>query len=274
MNEAGSGMGRRQWLILLAAGVLSACDSGRSRNGARVDVFAAASLREVIDAAVASYRQLTDLTVRVTYAGSAQLARQIDRGAPADLFISADEAWMDWLDERELIDASGRRDVAANSLVLISPVSSPAASVDLTSGTDLVTRLGEGRLAIAEPAVPAGRYGQEALTAMSLWPAVKDRLAPGDSVRAALALVARGEAPLGVVYATDALAEPRVRVLATFPASSHAPIVYSAAPVQRLDDFGNPAAAVAFLNYLSGNEGQALFRRFGFASPPTGSTSS
>ena len=175
---------------------------------------------------------------------------------------------MDWLEQRGLIEPAARRRLASNSLVLIAPVATLVTSVNLASPTDLAARLGDGRLAIAEANVPAGRYGREALTRLNLWRSVEDRLAPGGDVRAALALVARGEAPLGVVYATDARAEPQVRVVAVFPAASHTPITYSAALLQRQDGAGDPAAAKAFLDFLNGADGQALFRRFGFAPAP------
>jgi len=267
MVEAKADIGRRTGLILLGAATLAACSPRRPDGPAPVNLFAAASLREVLDAAVADYRQQSGQTVRPAYGGSAQLARQIAQGAPADLFVSADVDWMDWLDQRGLIEASARRALAANTLVLIAPISTSAVAVDLAT-TALSARLGDGRLAMAEGTVPAGRYGQEALIRLNLWSAVKDCLAPGDDVRAALALVARGEAPLGLVYATDARVEPRVRVVATFPEASHAPIVYSAAPVRRQDGTGDLGAARAFLELLSGPSGQALFRRFGFAPPP------
>lgn len=267
MMNAG-GIGRRNGVMLLAATALVACAPRRRAGPAPIDLFAAASLREVLDAAVAEHRRRSGRTVRTTYAGSAQLARQIAQGAPADLFISADEGWMDWLDQRGLIETAARRRLAANRLVLIAPVSASEALVDLTSPTGLVRRLGEGRLAIAEATVPAGRYGREALTGLNLWSGVRDRLAPAADVRAALALVARGEAPLGLVYATDARVEPRVRVVAAFPAASHAPIVYPGAPVRRRDGAGDPEGAQAFLDVLAGAEGQALFRRFGFAPAP------
>jgi molybdate transport system substrate-binding protein len=268
MTKAEAGIERRTGLMLLAAAALTACTPRRPADTAPIDLFAAASLAEVLDAAVVDYRSRSGRTVRATYAGSAQLARQIAHGAPADVFIAADEVWMDWLDQRGLIEASGRRDLASNRLVLIAPVATSDADVDLTLPSALAARMGDGRLAMAEAAVPAGRYGREALTRLELWPGVKDRLAPGDDVRAALALVARGEAPLGLVYATDALIEPRVRVVATFPAASHAPIVYPAAPVRRRDGTGDPEGARAFVDFLAGAEGQALFRRFGFARPP------
>lgn len=268
MGSADGVIGRREGLILLAAAALAGCGRRGSEPQAQISLFAAASLREVLDAAAAGHGRKTGGAVLATYGGSAQLARQIGQGAPADLFISADESWMDWLDQRGLIESSARRRLAGNSLVLIAPVSTPDELVDLTSPADMQARLGDGRLAIAEASVPAGRYGREALTRLNLWSGVENRLAPGADVRAALALVARGEAPLGVVYATDARAEPRVRVVAVFPPASHTLIVYSAAPVRRRDGSGDPGAARAFLDVLAGAEGQALFRRFGFAPPP------
>ena len=268
MAKAEAGIGRRSGLMLLAATVVAACAPRRPVAPAPIDLFAAASLREVLDAAVADYRQRSGQAVRATYAGSAQLARQIAQGAPADLFVSADAAWMDWLDQRGLIEPSARRDLAANRLVLIAPASTSAEAVDLTVPGALAARLGEGRLAMAEVAVPAGRYGQQALTRLNLWSEVRHRLAPAADVRAALALVARGEAPLGVVYATDARVEPRVRVVATFPAASYAPIVYPGAPVRRRDGAGDLEGARAFLAFLADAGGQARFRRFGFAPAP------
>ena len=268
MAKAEAGIGRRTGLMWLAATVLAGCAPRRPADPAPIDLFAAASLREVLDAAVAAHQLRSGRTVRATYAGSAQLARQIAQGAPADLYIPADEVWMDWLDRRGLIVTSARRNLASNGLVLIAPASASSTTIDLDSPAAMTARLGKGRLAMAEAAVPAGRYGQEALTRLNLWQAVEDRLAPADDVRAALALVARGEAPLGLVYVTDARVEPRVRVVATFPAASHAPIVYPAAPVRRQDGAGDPEGAQAFLGVLAGAEGQALFRRFGFAPAP------
>jgi molybdate transport system substrate-binding protein len=265
MAKAEAGIGRRTGLALLAAAALAACAPRRPGASVSIDLFAAASLREVLDAAVAEHRRRSGRIVRTTYAGSAQLARQIAQGAPADLFISADVAWMDWLDQRGLIEASARRNLAGNRLVLVVPASRAGDVVDLTVPNALAGRLGDGRLAIAEAAVPAGRYGREALIRLNLWPGVRGRLAPAADVRAALALVARDEVPLGLVYATDARVEPRVRVVADLPAASHAPIVYPGAPVRRRDGAGDPEGARAFLDVLAGAEGQALFRRFGFA---------
>jgi len=268
MTRAVKGLGRRTGLLLLAATALAACAPRRTSAAMPIELFAAASLREVLDAAVAEHQQRTGRTVRATYAGSAKLARQIAQGAPADLFISADERWMDWLDQRGLVDTSQRRPLASNRLVLVAPVSDLGGLVDLTSPANLVARLGAGRLAIADASTPAGRYGEQALTRLDLWPGVKDRRAPSDDVRAALSLVARGAAPLGLVYATDARAEPRVRVVANFPPSSHDPIVYPAGPVRRRDGAGDPEAAQAFMDVLTGTRGKALFQSFGFTPAP------
>lgn len=267
MGQAGTGMARREGLMLLAATVLTGCTPRRGAGPPPIDLFAAASLREVLDALAAEHLRRTGRTVRATYAGSAQLAQQIARRAPADLFVSADEAWMDWLDERGLVETATRRRIAGNDLVLIAPVGSTDAPMDMTSAIALERRLGDGRLAMADVSVPAGRYGQQALAHLGLWSSVEYRLAPGDSVRAALALVARGEVPLGVVYATDAHAEPRVRVLANFPAASHVPIVYPAARLRRSSGGGDAVAAQAFLDLMSSAEGQVVFGRFGFTRP-------
>lgn len=274
MTASSHRLSRRAALGLLAAAPLAACSSG-GPGAPALGLFAAASLAEVLDAAIGRYADETGRAVRGVYAGSAQLARQIAQGAPADLFISADEAWMEWLDERGLIDAAARRTAAANSLVLIAPASAPETPPGtppgmpfvLERGADLAGRLQGGRLAMAEPEVPAGRYGREALGALGLWPQVEDRLALGENVRAALALTARGETPLGVVYATDARAEPRVRVVAVFPPETHTPIVYPAAPVRR--EGADAEGARAFLEFLGGPPGQALFRAHGFAPPPS-----
>lgn len=261
-------MARRTGLMVAAAAILGACAPGRPAGAPPIDLFAAASLREMLDAAIDAHDRRTGRTVRATYAGSAQLARQIAAGAPADLFIPADSVWMDWLDQSGLVEPGTRRRLAANRLVLIAPATSPGGPVDLTAPGDFVERLGDGRLAMAEPAMPAGRYGQAALTRLNLWSGVRDRIAPGVDVRAALALVARGEVPLGIVYATDARVEPRVRVVARFPAASHPPIVYPAALIRRQDGSGDRIGAQAFLDGLAGPEGQAMFLRFGFAPAP------
>jgi molybdate transport system substrate-binding protein len=231
---------------------------------AEVVAFATASLKTALDAAAAAWTAETGAAVSVSYAGTAALAKQIEQGAPADLFLSADVAWMDWLAGRGLIRPETRRDLFGNRLVLIAhdPGAPPVA---LAPGVDVAALLGaDGRLAIADvAAVPAGRYGRAALETLGAWEAVADRLAPAPNVRAALALVARGEAPYGVVYATDAAADPSVTVVGAFPADSHPPIVYPAA----LTAAGGSAEAAAFLDWLSGDAARPIFAAQGFTFP-------
>jgi molybdate transport system substrate-binding protein len=227
-----------------------------------VTVLAAASLTDALQANGAKYEAQTGTKLRFAFAGSMTLARQIEASAGADLFISADVPSMDYLDSRRLLVPGTRSDLLANSLVLIAPANS---LVKLTIAPDMpiAAALHGGRLALADPmSVPAGRYAEEALKSLGVWDSIKDRLAPGEDVRAALAYVARGEAPLGIVYATDARIDKRVRIAGTFPPSSHAPIVYPAALIKG----GNPNAA-RFLAYLKGPEARAIFARFGFSIP-------
>ena len=200
---------------------------------------------------------------RIAYGASSALARQADAGAPAELFLSADLDWIDWLAGRDRLAGPPVR-LLANDLVLIAPVGSPAqVQVRIAPGVDLVRALAGGRLAIADPrAVPAGRYARAALESLGAWKAVEPHLAPAADVRGALALVARGEAPLGIVYRTDALAEPRVRVVAAFPDASHPPIVYGMALLA-----GSGADARAFAAYAASPPARALWARHGFRFP-------
>jgi len=223
-------------------------------------VLAASSLQESLSAAADSWARKGHARPVISFAASSALARQIDAGAPADLFISADGEWMDFLAAHGRIKGSSRSNLVSNRLVLIVPATSRLRIV-IAPGFALAKALGEGRLAMADPsAVPAGRYGQQALERLKVWPSVAGRVARAENVRAALALVARGEAPLGIVYATDALAEPRVKVLGAFPEASHEPIVY---PMALLSRSANPDAD-GFRRYLLSAEGKAIFRRFGF----------
>ncbi|WP_347268807.1 molybdate ABC transporter substrate-binding protein [Paracoccus sp. (in: a-proteobacteria)] len=222
-----------------------------------ITVFAAASLKDALDAVAADWQQAHGDTLVISYAGSSQLARQIQEGAPADLFISASKQWMDAVADSGDIDAATRRDLLGNTLVLVG--SGKPAAADLA---DLPALLGEGRLAMAMvDSVPAGQYGKEALTALGLWDRVEGQVAQADNVRAALKLVATGEAPLGIVYGSDAVAEPGVGVVATFPADSHKPIVYPAAVTKAAD---TPQAA-AFLDSLSQEPARSIFEAQGFS---------
>jgi molybdate transport system substrate-binding protein len=198
---------------------------------------------------------------RIAYGASSALARQVDAGAPAELFLSADLDWIDWLAKRHRLAAPPVR-LLANDLVLIAPAAGRA-DVRLVPGVDLARALDGGRLAIADPrAVPAGRYARAALESLGAWKGIEPRLAPAGDVRAALALVARGEAPLGIVYRTDALAEPRVRVVATFPEASHPPIVYGLALLD-----GATADARAFAEFAASPPARAAWARHGFRFP-------
>ncbi len=229
---------------------------------ARTDatVFAAASLQEALDELARHFEKSHGKKVVVSYAGSSMLARQIERGAPADLFISADPDWMDWLAARRRIRVETRSNLLTGRLVLIAPAGS-AVKLDIAPGVPLAQALGSGRLAMADTDyVPAGKYGRAALEALGVWHSVAARVVRAENVRAALAFVARGEAPLGIVYHTDALAEPKVRIVAEFPQRLHPPIVYSAALVAGR----NSPAAAELLRYLLSPEAREVWRRHGF----------
>lgn len=227
-------------------------------------VLAAASLQESLNAAADSWARKGHPRPVLSFAASSALARQVMAGAPADLFVSADEEWMDALAARTLLRAGTRVSFLTNRLVLVAPA---ASRMRLAIGPRfrLAAALGRGRLALADPdAVPAGRYGREALTRLGVWPDVQNRITRSENVRAALALVARGEAPLGIVYATDARASAGVssgvRTLGAFPVNSHAPITY---PVAVLST-STHRDAEGFRRFLVSGEGKAIFRRFGF----------
>lgn len=224
-----------------------------------VTVFAAASLKNALDEVGVAYAARTGAGARFAYAGSSALARQIEQGAPADIYISADSDWMDYLAGRKLIVTASRRDLLTNRLALIAPANSKL-SLRIGKGMPLAKALGGGRLALAGPDVPAGRYAKASLTRLGAWDSVSGKLAQAENVRAALQFVARGEAPLGIVYDTDAKVEPRVRIVGLFPDASHPPIVYPAALVA---GSSHPRAS-AFLSFLGGPEARAVFRKYGF----------
>jgi molybdate transport system substrate-binding protein len=223
-------------------------------------VLAAASLQESLNAAADGWARKGHPRPVISFAASSALARQIENGAPADLFISADEEWMNYVAAKRLILPHSRVSFLTNRMVLVAPTASRVRLV-VAPNFPLARALGNGRLAMADPAaVPAGKYGQQALTRLGVWPGVASRIARAENVRSALLLVARGEAPLGVVYATDARATPGVRIVGMFPANSHAPISY---PVARLRTSAS-GDAEGFRRYLASPEGKAVFRRFGF----------
>lgn len=251
---------RRALIALAALVALASC--APAPTPAPLTVFAAASLQGSLDAVAARYTARTGQPVRLSYAGTSTLARQLLARAPADVFIAADTAWMETVALAGAVDPSSRIDVVGNRLVLVAPRTGPR-RVDLMADA-LRDALGDGRLAVADTvSVPAGRYARQSLTALGLWGTVQGRVAEADDVRGALAFVARGEAPLGVVYATDARAEPRVRVVAHLPARTHAPITYPAARVTS----GDAASAARFLAWLSSSEARAEFARAGFTAP-------
>ena len=244
--------------VFLLAFLMSAV-SARAQEDRPILVFAAASLKNALDGVAADYESATGNEVTVSYAASSALAKQIEHGAPADLFFSADLDWMDYLTEGKLIEPESRTTLLGNELVLIAP-SDSAADVTVEAGFPLAEILGEGRLALgATASVPAGRYARAALESLGVWPDVAGRLAETENVRAAARLVSRGEAPLGVVYATDARADPGLRVLGVFPHDSHPPILYPVA----LTAAAAPEAA-AFLRYLASQAARARFEAEGF----------
>jgi molybdate transport system substrate-binding protein len=248
--------------MLLLAVVLSF--GSPAMAGGRLTVFAAASLTEALTEIGQAYGERSGVEVRFSFAASSTLARQIEAGAPADVVALASQEWADYLTERNLVRPETRTSPARNRLVIIVPSASSAALSDPPNTAEIAAVLGpQDRIAIGDPAhVPAGMYAREALENLGLWPSIASRLAPSDNVRAALALVARGETPLGVVYATDAAISTGVRVVATLPTDSHAPISYPFA----ITSHGDRTAAEQFLTFTTGAEGRAIFARFGFTS--------
>ena len=228
-------------------------------------IFAASSIKPALDEFLARSEVAAIGDVRASYAASSQLARQIEHAAPADIFISADQDWMDHLAAKQKIVEDSRADLLGNALVLIAPRDSSITS-DIAAGMGLAAALGaDGRLAVAEPnSVPAGKYARSALESLGVWNDVRGRLVAADNVRAALNFVARGEATMGIVYRSDTVNEPTVRVLATFPDSSHAPIRYPVAIIAGHDT----REARQLLGLLRSNSAAELFRRHGFDAPP------
>ena len=226
-------------------------------------VFAAVSLTDVMEEIGRGYTAASGVPVRFSFAASSALARQIESGAPADVFVSADQEWMDYLQTRNLIQPVTRTNIVSNALVLVAPADS-AVALDIAPGFALAAALGErGRLAVADPdTVPAGRYAKAALGRLGVWDSVAARLVPADNVRTALNFVARGEAPLGVVYGTDARGEPKVRVVDEFPAGTHEPIRYPAAATARAGP-----EAIGFVLYLQSPAARVMFDRRGFHRP-------
>ena len=255
----------RLFALFLAA-ALTACSGGADKPAGEAKapyVLAASSLQGALDEVAAEWTRQGHLRPVLVYAATSALARQIEDGVPGDLFISADEEWMDTLEKAQLLRDETRRTLLGNRLVLIAPAAR-ATRFPLTDRSSFFTTLGEGPLAIADPeAVPAGKYAKAALLNLRLWEFAGDRLAIAENVRAALVLVERGEAPLGVVYGSDAKASDAVRVVAEFPATSHPAIRYPAAVLK-----GSASSeAEPFLTFLASRPAMAIFARHGFTEP-------
>ena len=222
-------------------------------------VFAAASLTETMQELGTAYEKAAQVAVKSSFDSSSVLARQIEAGAPADVFFSADTAWMDYLQSRNLIKPGSRKDLLGNSLVLVAPAQSQI-QLKIAPHFPLLAALGDGRLATGDPdSVPSGRYARSALAKLGVWDEIAPRLARAENVRVALLYVTRGEAPLGIVYASDALADKGVRVVDTFPADTHEPIVYPIALTKTAKSH-----AAGFVAYLSGPQGRDIFVKHGF----------
>jgi len=240
------------------AALLLLCLSVAAR-AADVTVFAAASLSDVFKQAGELYKSRTGKEAVFSFAASSALAHQIEASGGADIFISADRDWMDYLDKKGLIAQATRKDLLGNHLVLVAPADLDI-KIKIAPHFDLAGALGHGRLAVADPAsVPAGKYAKASLTALGVWDSVSSNLASAENVRVALAYVARGEAPLGIVYTTDAMSEKRVHVVGAFPDASHAPIVYPVALTRDAKQAARP-----FLDFLEGPDASAIFAKAGF----------
>jgi len=256
----GLSMKRREWLGLALATAVVPATAARAQAGGLV-VFAAASLKNALDEIASGWAKDTGKPMpKISYAASSALAKQMEQGAPADLFISADLDWMDYVAKKDLIKADTRVNLLGNKIVLIAPKDSKT-TVDVKQGFDLAKALAGGKLAMGNvDAVPAGKYGKAALEKLGAWDGVKDKVAQAENVRAALLLVARGEAALGIVYATDAAAEPNVKIVGAFPEDSHPPIIYPAA----VTEDAKSADAKPFLDHLKTIQARPAFEKQGF----------
>jgi len=253
---------RRSWLgLAVALSVLPGVGPLPAQAQNNVVIFAAASLKNALDEIAATWSKDTGKPApKISYAASSALAKQMEQGAPADMFISADLDWMDYVQGKNLIKNDTRFNLLGNKIVIIAPKDSKSTTLAI-KGDELARALAGDRLSMANvDAVPAGKYGKAALEKLGAWNAVKDSIAQAENVRAALLLVARGEAPLGIVYSTDAAAEPNVKIVATFPEDSHPPIIYPAA----LTKDSSNADAKAFLDFLRSAKARASFEKQGF----------
>lgn len=256
-------MARARALLLAAIGIISlfaTSASSRAQSGDPVVVYAAASLKNVLDEAMARWRSRDGRPVVASYSHAPALAKQIEQGAPADIFISADTDWMDYVDRLNLIDRNTRVDLVGNGLVLIAASDDPV-RLQLVPGVDLAGATGDGRIAVCTIAsCPGGKYARAALEGLGIWDAVRPKLVDQETIRVALAAVARGEAKFAIVYSTDAAIEPKVRIVDRFPPGSHPPVVFPAAMVAGSK---HPGAA-AFFDFLRSPDGAAVFEKYGF----------
>lgn len=256
--------------LILAAVLAAPAFFGAAQPALAADpvVFAAASLKNALDDVAAAYHEKTGKSVAISYAGTSTLVHQIEQGAPADIFFSADMSWMDYAVEHKLVQPETRRTLLGNEIVLVIPKDS-SASITIAPGMDLAGLLGsDGHLAMANvDSVPAGKYGKASLEALGVWDSVAAQVVQSENVRLAMAFVARGEAPAGIVYATDAAAEPAVKVIGAFPADSHKPILY---PVAMTAGSTNPDAK-AFFAFLTSDAAVPAYRKQGFTIVSPGS---
>lgn len=252
----------RSGLPLFAGATLLLTVAGQAlADEGKITVFAAASLTNAMQDIATAYKKEKNVDVVSSFASSSTLARQIEAGAPADLFISADQKWMDYAVAKKSIDSASRHTLLGNSLVVVAPKSSEQKAFTIDSKTNWTTLLNGGRLAVGDPDhVPAGIYAKEALQKLGAWETLSSKLAPTEDVRGALALVERSEAPLGIVYGSDAVASKGVRVVATFPEDSHKKVEY---PIAMVDGHKN-ATVSAFYDYLKGPQAAEIFKRYGF----------
>ena len=243
--------------VVMAAGTLSPPLAQQPS----VTVFAAASMKNALDDVNAAFTKRTKIKTVASYAATSALMRQIEQGAPADVFISADLQWMDYGIKQKLINPATRVNLLGNRLVLIAPKDSKAAPIELEKGFDLSKLVGDGRIVTGDvKAVPVGRYALAALQELGMWPSVQKRMAMVENVRVALTLVARGEAALGIVYETDAKVEPGVKIVGQFPPGSHPAIVYRVAATA-----GAKPDARRYLDFLQSRPAKAMFERYGFS---------
>ena len=248
-------------LVAITAIFAALMSAPRAAVQDEITVFAAASMKNALDDVDTAFTKATGVKVNASYAASSALAKQIEQGAPADVFVSADIKWMDYLAGKKLIKPETCVNLLGNKLVLIAPADFRLAKMKIEKGFDIASLAGNGRIAVADTkAVPAGLYAKAALENLGSWTAAEPKLAQGENVRAALAFVARGETPLGIVYETDAKIEPKVKMVGTFPDTSYPPVTYPVAAIAA----AKPVTA-RYLRFLGSGEAKSIFERYGFS---------